>query len=131
MQRNTNHARRIVRRGIPYGPQYDPKQPVKAERGLLGSFMCASLTGQFEALLYDWTNLGLQDPRITGSNDPVLGNNDPQFSRMSFPAGDEIVTFRGFPRFIHTRGGAYLFQPSISAIRYLASLSDSAAAQLA
>ena len=125
VQRSTNHARRIVRRGIPYGPLYDPKHPVAVERGLLGSFMCASLNSQFEALLYDWTNLGLQDPRITGSNDPVLGNNDPQFSRLSFPVGDEIVTFRGFPRFIHTRGGAYLFQPSISAIRYLASLSDS------
>jgi len=123
VQRNTNHARRIIRRGIPYGPQYNPEKPVKAERGLLGSFMCASLTGQFEALLYDWTNLGLQDPRITGSNDPILGNNDPLFSRMSFPVGDEVVTFRGFPHFVHTKGGAYLFQPSISAIRHLASLS--------
>ena len=131
VQRSTNHARRIVRRGIPYGPLYDPQHPVKVERGLLGSFMCASLTGQFEALLYDWTNLGLQDPRITGSNDPVLGNNDPLFSRMSFPAGDEVVTFRGFPRFIHTRGGAYLFQPSISAIRHLASLSGGETAKTA
>ena len=68
---------------------------------------------------------------LTGSNDPVLGNNDPLFSRMSFPAGDEIVTFRGFPHFIHTRGGAYLFQPSISAIRHLASLSDGEAAKTA
>lgn len=123
VQRNTNHARRLVRRGIPYGPHYDPAHPVKAERGLLGSFMCASLTGQFEAIQYDWTNLGLQDPRITGSNDPILGNNDPLFSRFSFPAGDGMVTFRGFPHFIHTRGGAYLFQPSMSAIRYLAKLS--------
>jgi deferrochelatase/peroxidase EfeB len=123
VQRNTNHARRLVRRGIPYGPQYDPANPVKAERGLLGSFMCASLTGQFEAIQYDWTNLGLQDPRITGSNDPILGNNDPLFSRFSFPVGDNAITFRGFARFIQTKGGAYLFQPSMSAIRHLASLS--------
>lgn len=129
VQRNTNHARRIIRRGIPYGPKFDPQDPVKAERGLLGSFMCASLTGQFEALLYDWTNLGLQDPRITGSNDPILGNNDPLFSRMSFPVGEDVVTFRGFSHFVHTRGGAYLFQPSISAIRHLASLSGGEAAK--
>jgi len=122
VQRNTNHARRLVRRGTPYGPLYDPANPTQAERGLLGSFMCASLTGQFEALQYDWTNLGLQDPRITGSNDPILGNNDPLFSRLSFPVGDDVITFRGFSRFVHTRGGAYLFQPSISAIRHLASL---------
>lgn len=122
VQRNTNHARRLVRRGVPYGPQYDPNNPVRAERGLLGSFMCASLTGQFEAIQYDWTNLGLQDPRITGSNDPVIGNNESLFSRFSFPVGDGAVTFRGFSRFVHTRGGAYLFQPSISAIRHLGAL---------
>jgi deferrochelatase/peroxidase EfeB len=121
VQRNTNHARRLVRRGIPYGPVYDPSTP-NVERGLLGSFMCASLTGQFEALQYDWMNLGLQDPRITGSNDPVLGNNDPNFSSFSFPVGSDAVTFRGFDRFVHTRGGAYLFQPSISAIRHLGDL---------
>lgn len=126
VQRNTNHARRLIRRGIPYGPQYDRANPVKAERGLLGSFMCASLTAQFEALQYDWTNLGLLDPRITGSNDPILGNNDPLFSSFAFPVGEEKVSFRGFPHFIHTRGGAYLFQPSISAIRYLASLGKGA-----
>jgi deferrochelatase/peroxidase EfeB len=124
VQRNTNHARRLIRRGIPYGPHYDPAKPVKAERGLLGSFMCASLTAQFEALQYDWINLGLQDPRITGTNDVVIGNNDPLFSRFSFPVGEGEVTFRGFPSFVHTRGGAYLFQPSIPAIGYLAALSD-------
>jgi deferrochelatase/peroxidase EfeB len=122
VQRNTNHARRIVRRGIPYGPVYDPATP-HIERGLLGSFVCASLTGQFEALQYDWMNLGLQDPRITGSNDPLLGNNEPDFSSFTFPVGNEMVTFRGFQRFVHTRGGAYLFQPSISAIRHLGGLS--------
>ncbi|MBY0568785.1 MAG: hypothetical protein K2P70_15825 [Hyphomonadaceae bacterium] len=122
VQRNTNHTRRLVRRGMPYGPHYDPAHPVKAERGLLGSFMCASLTGQFEAIQYDWTNLGLQDPRITGANDPILGNNDPRFSRFSFPVGDNVVTFRGFSSFVHTKGGAYFFQPSMSAIRHLASL---------
>jgi len=128
VQRNTNRSRRLVRRGIPYGPPYDPEHPKTAERGLLGSFMCANLSSQFEAIQYDWTNLGLLDPRITGSNDPILGNNDPLFSHFSFPVGKESVTFRGFPHFIHTRGGAYLFQPSISAIRHLALLGGGNAA---
>lgn len=130
VQRNTNHARRLVRRGIPYGPIYDPAHPVGAERGLLGSFMCASLTVQYEALQYDWTNLGLLDPRITGTNDPLLGNNDPCFSRFMFPVGEDEVTFRGFSSFVHTRGGAYFFQPSMSAIGYLASLSGGRASQI-
>ncbi len=129
VQRNTNHARRLIRRGIPYGPRYDPSHPIAAERGLLGSFMCASLTAQFEALQYDWTNLGLLDPRITGTNDPMLGNNDPLFSRFTFPVGEGKIAFKGFSSFVHTRGGAYLFQPSISAIGYLASLADGKAKQ--
>ena len=120
VQRNTNHSRRIVRRGVPYGPQYDPTQRDDGkERGLLGAFICASLIVQFEAIHYDWMNLGLQDPRITGTNDPVVGNNDPTFSSFSLPVGSSAIELRGFPRFVHTRGGAYLFLPSITALRYL------------
>ena len=28
----------------------------------------------------DWLNLGLQDPDITGFNDPLLGANEPETS---------------------------------------------------
>src|SRR5581483_2347740 len=42
----------IVRRGMPYGPKYDPsnKTADHQERGLLGLFVCASLEDQFEFL---------------------------------------------------------------------------------
>ena len=60
---------------------YDPAKPkrdeTEPERGLLGNFIGASLGAQFEAMSCDWLNLGLQDPRITGSNDPITGTNDP------------------------------------------------------
>jgi deferrochelatase/peroxidase EfeB len=74
VQRVANNSRRLVRRGVPYGPSYDPAQPrdpnqAEQERGLLGNFIGASLGAQFEAMSCDWLNLGLQDPRITGSND--------------------------------------------------------------
>ncbi len=120
VQRNTNHSRRLVRRGIPYGPPYDPARPDGTPRGLLGAFVCASLIAQFEAVQYDWANLGLQDPRITGTNDPLIGNNDPDFSAFHLPVGDGTIGFTGFPRFVHTRGGAYLFVPSLPALRHLA-----------
>jgi len=125
VQRSTNHSRRIVRRGIPYGPQFDPAQPDlpddpdKVERGLLGAFIGASLLSQFESIQYDWINLGLLDPRITGTNDVIVGNNDPAFSCFALPVGDTTIELRGFSRFIVTRGGAYLFIPSLPAIRYL------------
>ncbi len=122
VQRMANHTRRLVRRGIPYGPAYDPAKPDDGiERGLLGHFLSANLAAQFEAVHYDWLNLGLQDPRITGSNDPLLGANDPVDSwfELPLPAGGAI-RLRGLPRFVSTRGGAYLFLPSLPALRHLA-----------
>lgn len=119
VQRSANHTRRIVRRGIPYGPPYDPQRPDGVERGLLGSFLCASLAVQFESIQYDWMNLGLLDPRITGSNDVVVGNNDARFSSFRLPVGASAIELRGFPRFVETRGGAYLFLPSLRALRHL------------
>jgi deferrochelatase/peroxidase EfeB len=119
VQRSTNHSRRIVRRGIPYGPPFDPASPTDDERGLLGMFLCASLIVQFEAMQYDWINLGLQDPRITGANDPVIGNNEPEHSVFAIPVASGSVELRGFSRFVHTRGGAYLFIPSMRALRHL------------
>lgn len=123
VQRMANHTRRLVRRGIPYGPAYDPAKPDSEERGLLGNFIGANLGAQFEAMTCDWLNLGLQDPRITGSNDPLLGANDPKDSWFDIPlASGGTIRLRGLARFVRTRGGAYTFLPSIPAIRYLASL---------
>ena len=70
----------------------------------------------------DWLNLGLQDPRITGSNDPITGTNDPGTSWFDLPlkSGDTI-RLRGLPEFVSTRGGAYTFLPSLKAIGYLGS----------
>jgi deferrochelatase/peroxidase EfeB len=123
-----NNSRRLVRRGVPYGPPYDPAQPrdpnqAEPERGLLGNFIGASLGAQFEAMSCDWLNLGLQDPRITGSNDPIAGANDPLTSWFDLPLkSGKTIRLRGLPRFVQTRGGAYTFLPSLEAIRYLASL---------
>jgi len=71
----------------------------------------------------DWLNLSLQDPRITGSNDPISGVNDPGTSWFDLPlkSGGTIRLPR-LPQFVSTRGGAYTFLPSLSAIRFLGSL---------
>ncbi len=123
VQRAARHTRRLVRRGVPYGKAFDPAKPDNEERGLLGNFICASLGGQFEALMCDWINLGLEDPQITGSNDPILGANFRETSWFHIPLkSGKNINLQGFPRFISTRGGAYTFLPGIPAIRYLASL---------
>ena len=125
VQRVANHSRRLIRRGMPYGPPYDPANPdsAKQERGLLGNFIGASLGAQFEAMCCDWVNVGLQDPRITGSNDPLIGANEPATSWFDLLLkSGATIRLRGLPRFVRSRGGAYTFLPSISAIRYLGSL---------
>ncbi len=125
VQRIANHSRRLVRRGMPYGEPYDPAKPdtTKQERGLLGNFIGASLGAQFEAMCCDWVNVGLQDPRVTGSNDPMIGANEPETGWFDLLLrSGETIRLRGLPRFVQARGGAYTFLPSVSAIRYLGSL---------
>ena len=119
VQRVANNTRRLVRRGYSYGPEYDPSRPDGIERGLLGSFLCANLAAQFEAVQYDWLNLGLLDPRVTGSNDPLLGANEPDASWFVLPTRRGSIMLRGFPRFVRTRGGAYTFLPGMSALRWI------------
>ena len=71
---------------------------------------------------YDWINLGLLDPRLTGTNDPLVGANDAAFSRFSFPLGPDggdVVQLDGFERFVTTRGGAYCFLPTVTALRHI------------
>lgn len=122
VQRSANHTRPIVRRGVPYGPTYDPAAGDDGERrGLLGSFLCADLAAQYEAVMYDWINLGLQDPRVTSTNDVIIGANHERSSRYEIPLGEgRTLTLHGFGRFTHTVGAVYLFCPSITALRYLA-----------
>jgi len=123
VQRVANYTRRLVRRGMTYGPDFDPKKPDNQERGLLGNFLCANLGAQFEAVMYDWLNLGLQHPGITGSNDPLLGANAVETSWFDLTLIDGgTLRIREFPRFVVSRGGAYTFLPSLKAIAYLSTL---------
>jgi deferrochelatase/peroxidase EfeB len=125
VQRVANHSRRLVRRGMPYGPPYDPAKPDTEERGLLGNFVGANIGAQFEAMSCDWLNLGLQDPRVTGSNDPLVGANEAGTSWFDLPRKSGApIRLRGLPRFVTTRGGAYTFLPSLRAIRFLGALAN-------
>jgi deferrochelatase/peroxidase EfeB len=123
VQRIANHTRRLVRRGMSYGPDYNPDRPDDEERGLLGNFIGASLGAQYEAIMCDWLNLGLQDPDVTGANDPLIGANasDTSWFDLSLRNGGNI-RLSGFPRFVIARGGAYTFLPSLPAIEYLSKL---------
>ena len=120
---NAGHRHRIVRRGIPYGPPYDPARPRDGQpRGLLGLFIGASLADQFEFLMTQWLNDGTFAPGLGRARDPMAGANEPGAGRFSIPRPDGPIVLDGLPRFVTTRGGAYCFLPSITALRYLADL---------
>ena len=124
-----NFSRRLARRGMSYGPDIDLATRDDAERGLLGNFLGASLGAQFEAVVCDWLNLGLNSPEITGSNDPLLGANVPETSWFDLNLWQDDTRgkiekhrIHGLPRFVTTRGGAYTFLPTVTGISYLAGL---------
>ncbi|MGH4012390.1 MAG: Dyp-type peroxidase [Pseudonocardiaceae bacterium] len=120
---NGGHLHRIVRRGIPYGPPYDPANPRDGQaRGLLGLFIGVSLRDQFEFLMSEWANDGRFTAGLGDTKDPLLGATAEGEGSFSIPRPEAPVVLDGFSRFITTRGGAYCFLPSISGVRYLASL---------
>lgn len=135
---------RIVRRAMPYGPPYDPSvpDPAPVKRGLIGYFINASLFNQFEFIQGQWVLRSSFVKAATAPGDPdgtmgnarfsisgqdiFLGVNDPKTSSFTLAAVSEgkadNTTIAGFARTIITAGGAYVFFPSISGLRYLAGL---------
>lgn len=114
---------RIVRRGLPYGPPYDKDNPDDGvARGLMGLFIGASLQNQFEFLMKHWANDG-GFAGVGQLKDPILGANNPADAKFVIPvAGAKPVVLKGFSRFVKTRGSAYCFLPSVTALKYLAGL---------
>jgi Dyp-type peroxidase family len=118
---NSGLKRRLVRRGLPYGPPYDPGHPDDGiERGLLGLFIGASLKDQFEFLMSDWANKGSFAPGLRSSRDAIIGDNSSPDAVFLLPReGQPTVQLGGLSRFVTCRGGAYCFLPSVTAVRYL------------
>ena len=124
----SNNTHRLIRRGMPYGPAYDPKQPYDGvERGLLGYFINSSIENQYEFVLQNWVN----DSEFAGAvrlppkaKDPMIGTQDPAASIFVIPQADRRppIKITGFSSFITTKAAAYCFLPSITAIKFISKL---------
>jgi deferrochelatase/peroxidase EfeB len=124
----SNNTHRLIRRGMPYGPIYDPTQPYDGvERGLLGYFINSSIENQYEFVLRQWVN----DSEFAGSvrlppksKDPLIGTQDPAESIFVIPQAGSVAPIKitGFSSFITTKAAAYCFLPSVTAIRFIAGL---------
>ncbi|MEY2553275.1 MAG: hypothetical protein QOC57_1135 [Ilumatobacteraceae bacterium] len=117
------HNRRLIRRGVPYGPVFDPSKPDDGvERGLLGAFICGDLAYQFEFLQTVWANMDIAAPTIRGSRDPIIGWQPDVGGRFVVPTGDSrgVLIATDLPKLVTTRGSLYLFIPGIGGLRALA-----------
>jgi deferrochelatase/peroxidase EfeB len=124
----SNNTHRLIRRGMPYGPNYDPKQPYDGiERGLLGYFINSSIENQYEFVLGHWVN----DSEFAGavrlnpkSKDPMIGTQDPAESIFVIPqaSGAPPIKVTGFSTYVTTKAAAYCFLPSVTAIKFIAQL---------
>jgi Dyp-type peroxidase family len=120
---------RILRRGIPYGPEFVPGEPAypgagvpppdDQDRGLI--FVCyqSSIARGFEFIQSQWVNNNDftqagdgRDPIISQDTNPRDFHLTPQDVHLSIE------------RWVQTTGGEYFFSPSLSALRQLAGAVD-------
>lgn len=117
----------IIRRGLPYGAplfplqQLPPAYPLEndgVDRGLI--FMCfnANISRQFEFVQQTWLN-NTKFHGMYSDKDPISSDHDGRHTHtiQRDPVRQQVTNV---PRFVKVRGGAYLFTPSISALKRLA-----------
>ena len=124
----SNNSHRVIRRGLPYGPTYDPTKPYDGiERGMLFQFINSNIENQYEFVLRQWVN----DSEFAGavrlhpkSKDPLIGTQDPEESMFVMPQGngDPPIEVTGLSSFVTTKAVVYTFLPSITAIGFIATL---------
>ncbi|MBV9617453.1 MAG: Dyp-type peroxidase, partial [Ktedonobacteraceae bacterium] len=126
-----NRARRIIRRGVPFGNQYDPERgegfDAEAERGLVFVAYMSSIEAKFEFLMRRWVD----EPNfpvpifehgaetVTGP-DPIIGDAavHPSPITLKHPGGQDLQV--DFLRKVQTTGTLYAFTPAVSVLKELA-----------
>ena len=126
----SNNSHRLIRRGLPYGPIYDPGKPHDGlDRGMLFHFINANIENQYEFVLRRWVN----DGEFAGgvrlhpkSRDPMIGGRDATENAFAIPQpnGNPPIQVTGLLDFVTTRAAAYLFLPSVTSIKFIASLGE-------
>jgi Dyp-type peroxidase family len=114
---------RMLRRGIPYGPEFAPGEtpygetvPDTQDRGLLFVNYQASISRTFEFVQAHWVNR--DDFQQSGDGkDPIISQDTPE-GTVSIPPERQLT----FSRWVTTTGGLYAFAPSLTGLTELATL---------
>ncbi len=116
-------SHRILRRGIPYGPDFEPAEPAypgegappdNQDRGLLFGCYQASIERGFEFLQTQWANQP-DFPQAGDGRDPITSQDVPA-PEFNLPPDHHLTMLR----WVITTGGGYFFSPSITALGTLA-----------
>jgi hypothetical protein len=126
-------TRRIIRAGIPFGPEVMPgESKTSHSRGLM--FVCyqASIERQFEWIQAQFANnpdfvSGKKRPDsgspVTPGIDPIIGQAPAGGPRVmdepapNYPAGNRRTSLEIPEEFVKLTAAAYFFMPSITALR--------------
>ena len=128
-----DRGRKMLRRGIPFGPPFDRSNPDGQQRGMLFNSYVASIEDQYEAVQRSWAgNAGFPssylakygriaaEPPTWDGFDPVLGPSpDEAAERLPAAVVDKIPKL-AYGGFVTTTGAVYAFAPSLPVLRQLA-----------
>jgi len=117
-----NKRRRIMRRGLPYGPPDFEHKDNDTEQGVAMMLLGTSLFRQFEFVQQQWIQYGL-DFHQGNNTCPLLGDHThhKRHTIASDPAsGKPPYVMSKLDHFVECRGGDYFFVPSLTALRMLA-----------
>jgi len=121
---SSTQTRRILRRGIPYGPsfvRYDPDS-AKVDRGLL--FLCYQndIANHFEFIQTKWVNNPKFPPRAPAPEAPELAADPGQDPIIAQSQKGPMLIDPDKPQvevahFVTTTGGEYFFSPAIDTLK--------------
>ena len=107
-----------------------PRKPYDGiERGMLFHFINANIENQYEFVLRQWVN----DSEFAGavrlhpkSKDPLIGTQDPAESIFVIPQARRgpPIEVKDLTSFTTTKAAAYVFLPSITAIKFIADVGE-------
>lgn len=117
-----NKRRRILRRGLPYGPADLSSRSDETEQGVAMMIVGASIFRQFEFVQQQWIEYGL-DFHQGNNTCPLVGSHHRhrRYTIPSDPEGDVPPYILGdLETFVECRGGDYFFIPSLTALNMIA-----------
>jgi len=117
---------RLIRRGTTFGQPYDPNalsdEYDLEPHGAIFLFMSAKAMATIEFLQQEWINDG-DFIGAGGERDPIIGRQE-EGATFTIPKAPVRRRIHGIQTFNVLKGGEYFFLPSISALNWLANLSE-------